>query len=147
MIKLAYDATNQRADLVRNGGNIQTDAGLETAVLVRLFTDARAKPSDAYPGDQRGWWGSEFLDGDRELGSRLWIFIRGKITKTTLNDVAAAARDALLDLQDDKVVSRIEASCERMPGKLDVGVLTVKLYKPGETAPRFERKWEVQFGV
>ena len=46
MIKLAYDNTTQRGDLVYSGSNLDTDAGLETAVTISLFTDGRAREDD-----------------------------------------------------------------------------------------------------
>ena len=48
------------ADLSILGGDLATDDGLRTAVIISLFTDARARADDPLPeadADRRGWWG------------------------------------------------------------------------------------------
>lgn len=70
--------------------DLQGDDGLMTAVIISLFTDARAHDDDPLPdervgvsSDRRGWWGDCLPDAQGEqtlesIGSRLWLLWREK---------------------------------------------------------------------
>ena len=62
------------------------DEGLESAIRVSLFTDARAELADLQPGDteRRGWWGEQLDDDEDRFGSLLWLLERSKLTAETL---------------------------------------------------------------
>lgn len=150
MISLVYSNTDQRGDFVRTGGgNLDTDEGLETALTISLFTDARAKASDDVdPGiDPRGWWGAAFLDDVGQYGSRLWLLKRAKLTDATLLQAVGYAKECTAWLVKQRIASEIIASAERMTGKVDVGLLSLTVQRPRRSSPRVERKWEVQFGL
>lgn len=150
MIKLAYDNTLQRADLVRSdGANLETDEGFETAVTTSLFSDARAQESDGLDpeADPRGWWAAKYLTPEGEYGSRLWLVTRNKMTQANLLLAKQYAREALQWMIDARVAADVTVTIERMTGRNDVGVMTVSIQRPERSAPRFERAWEVQFGV
>ncbi len=71
------------ASIVLNDADddFETDAGLETAVIISLFTDRRAGENDELPAtetDRRGWWGNTLQDADDEIGSKLWLLCREK---------------------------------------------------------------------
>jgi len=90
---------------------------LETAVLISLFSDATATPSDVIPdgsGDPRGWWGDQ--GEDTPIGSRLWLYERAKRTSATLNAVRDAIKAALAWLVTDQVAGRVDIECEWQPG-------------------------------
>lgn len=77
------------ADVVIAGGDLQPDNGLATAVLISLFTDARAPQLSELPQGEkslRGWWGNISQD---EIGSLLWLIQREK----TLPEVALRAQE------------------------------------------------------
>lgn len=64
-IALAWDNALFAADLAIEGGRLVTDDGLRTAILISLFTDARANDDDPLPepgADRRGWWGDASQD-------------------------------------------------------------------------------------
>lgn len=150
MIKLAYDNLTQRGDFLRSTGiNLDTDEGLETAITISYFTDARAKPSDGVSTeqDQRGWWGAAYLEErpDLELGSRLWLLKRMKLTDASLRLAGAFAKESLLWLMPN-VASEIVAIPERIVGVYNAAVITTQVQRPRKSAPRFEGKWKVQFG-
>lgn len=147
MIALRYAAVLQRADLVRAGRNLETDAGLESVVTASLFTDARARPEDELHAavDQRGWWGSAYLTPRRELGSRLWTLFRRGITASTPQRAATFARDALQWLLDDGVAADLASRAERW--RHDGVLLTVDIQRPRKVASRWSRTWEVHLGV
>ncbi len=150
MIKLEYSNDDQRCDLVRTGeANLDTDEGLETAMTISLFTDARAQEADDVDieQDRRGWWAETFLDQPGPLGSRLWLLHRSKLTRENLILAGTYARESLLWMIEARVASDVLVTSEKMSGRNDVAILTVKIQRPRKTAPRFESKWEVQFAV
>ena len=151
MIKLAYDNLAQRCDFLQSSGvNLDTDEGLETAVTISYFTNARAKPSDgvSLEQDQQGWWGTIYLEErpDLELGSRLWLLKRMKLTDSSLRLAASFAKESLLWLMPN-VASEIFTVAERIPGVYNAAVITTQIQRPKKSAPRFEQKWQVQFGI
>ena len=71
------------ADLRVSGRDLLADDSLYTAVVISLFTDARARAEDELPPeldgeDRRGYWG-DGLEGE-SVGSRLWLLAREKDT-------------------------------------------------------------------
>lgn len=88
---------------------------LPRAVIISLFTWARAKPADTLPGTERcGWWGDSFapVPGDR-IGSRLWLLARTTITAHTVVRAKEYAQEALAWLVADGVASQIIVEAER----------------------------------
>lgn len=143
MIRLAYDNLRQRADLVRDG-NFLTDGGIETAVVISLFTDRRAEPTDVPVGEhRRGWWADALAQepGDLE-GSRLWLLPR---SRQPLADAVAFAEEALRWMVEDGVAAAVKA----VSSWVGVGILKleVAIRKPGEVAFRWRAAWEVPIGV
>lgn len=77
------------ADISVQGGDLAPDNGLASAVLISLFTDARANSEvELPPGESklRGWWGDL---SERKTGSLLWLIMREK----TVPEVAARAKE------------------------------------------------------
>jgi len=147
-IKMVWDSANLRGDLDRDGANIQTDDGLDTAVLISLFTNARAEASDVKAGSSLGgWWGDDygFTDGDRE-GSRLWaLFQTGKIDERLRKKAYALIDEALAWMIQDGIVDRIEKEIDEIsPGMIAV---RIGLFRPGDLAPSWVRAWEVSYGI
>lgn len=152
MILLQYDNVRQLADFVRNGGNLLTDEGLETAVTISLFTNARAEDSDGLDPkqDQGGWWGSKYLDDNaRPLGSRLWLLRRQPMTESGLLLSNQYAQEALQWMIDAGVAATVSAQTTLsnfvpQPGG---ALLTIGITRPNTIAPRFSKAWAVQFAV
>ena len=145
MIALVYDNTTQLSDLVRDGGTLGTDEGLETAVLISLFTRRRALPDDVLPdplGNNRGgWWGDLYPDVEGDLiGSRLWLLSRSKTTQTVMNQAKIYAEEALQWMVEDGVATSVTVIVERHAA----GVLAfqVSILKPTEPAARWVRTWQ-----
>lgn len=95
---------------------LETDEGLETAVIISLFTDRRADPDDVLPdnsGDRRGWWGDTYpeIEGDR-IGSRLWLLHREKQRNVVLVRAREYARESLQWLIEDGVAHSVEVIAE-----------------------------------
>lgn len=148
MIKLEYNNDEQLSDLRRTDSlNLETDGGLQTAVTISLFSDARAADDDKLEAgvDARGWWGHSFLTGSRQLGSRLWLIQRSKASADTLNKAKSWAEEALQWLVDERVAETVTAKVEKL--KADVLLLTIDIQRPSKTAPRWRGVWEVQLGL
>lgn len=133
------------ADLKLQNGDLLADEGLETAVLISLFSD-RYVPKEELPQgfeDVKGWWADAVSErpGDR-IGSRLWLLERGKITAETRNQMKDFAIEALAWLESDGVASKVEVSALLVQNtRID---LSIKVFKPeGENIP-FRFVWDGQ---
>lgn len=150
MIALEYDNLTQRCDFMRTDGfSLDTDEGLETAITVSFFTDARATEEDGLDPaqDPRGWWGAAYLNiQPGSLGSKLWMLRRMKLTNDTLLLASSWARESILWLLP-RTAQTIVCTTERMAGINNAGLITTQIQKPSKTAPRFEAKWKVQIGI
>lgn len=154
-LRIAFDPETLQADLVFADATLATADDLETAVMVALFTDARARDDDDVPGDpadRRGWWGDALpmtimgrdLTGDR-FGSRLWLLERAKQIPETLVLARQYAREALQVFIDVGIAASIEveASFPRAGWLL----LQPALVMPDGSRRRFgpwEANWQAQ---
>ena len=123
---------------------------LRTAVILLLFTDARAETYQLrfeHRGDRRGWPGDGFdvdtAKGEAPLGSLLWTFRRHELNDRTAMEVAAEAERALQPLlgQQAVVAIRTKAVADKGAGRI---VLTINLYgRDGRDlyAPQFDLLW------
>ena len=140
-VAVVFDNDTQEADLVRNGGSIQFDEGMESAVVLSLFTDARSQDGDD-PANEKGWWGDiEAEVEDDVIGSRLWLVGRFKTEQAAEDATEIFAQDALQWMIDDGVAQTVIATAFRN-GKSDLCV-RIEITRPGELAPSFVKAWEV----
>jgi phage gp46-like protein len=88
---------------------------LVRAVVISLFTWRRARADDPHEGEKRGWWGDglDELPTD-QIGSRLWLLARAKVTQQTVIRAREYAEEALQWLLEDRVATRITFTAERM---------------------------------
>lgn len=128
--------------------DLERDDGLETAVLLSLYTDRRAEESDVLPPgetDRRGWWGDgvPVLEGDR-YGSRLWLLSREKVSQTLLRRGEEYAREALAWLVEDRIAERVEVAAS-IPAPHAV-LFTITIYRPHRDPVEFKysRTWSAQ---
>lgn len=153
MIALVYDNDAQRADLDRGAAgdeNIQTDEGLNTAVLVSLFTRRLAanddELTDPLSEDRMGWWADPYADvTDDLIGSRLWLLRRSKTSQSTMNLAKTYIEEALQWLIDDGVAESITVEVERHAE----GVLAfrVEILKPTDPASRWVGVWNAHLDL
>lgn len=147
-IALEWSATAGACDLVVENNDLKSDDGLQTAILLSLFTDRRAEPGDVLPDgetDRRGWWADALpvVTGDK-FGSRLWLLSRSKRTPDVLSRAEQYAKEALQWLIDDKVAARILVGAEFLA---DQGwALVVTAYRPNGESVRFlfNRTWAAE---
>ena len=117
-LALIWDQENIRGDLTVLYGDLATDDGLRTAVIISLLTDRLADADAVIPdgtNDRRGWWGDLPLDtaDDRPapdfIGSQLWLLAREKQLPEVARRAEHYAREALQWMLDDDVATRIDA--------------------------------------
>lgn len=139
------------ADLTMIDHDLASDTGMETAVLLSLFTDRRAEDDDTPPtgdeSDRRGWWADQFAvtEGDR-FGSRLWLLDRSKRVDEVRRRAEEFAREALAWMLDDHVAERIDLETELTTQELR---FRVTVHRPGRepVSLRFAHVWtEVEEG-
>jgi phage gp46-like protein len=110
MIALAWNNALGAADLALNAtGALASDDALQTAVVLSLFLDARARPDDGAEGHRRGWVGDAFTPEDR-VGSRLWLLKREKHTEETRRRAEDYANEALAWLVDAGLATSVSVT-------------------------------------
>jgi len=149
-IALRRDALTGAIDLALQDGGLATDDGLMTAILISLFTDARARADDVLPeagADRRGWWGDAFGEDGDGIGSRLWLLEREKVTEATALKARDIVTEALGWLVRDGVVRELDVQTMlvRPTGTNGSGALAiaVTLSRPdGPARQRFDFVWD-----
>jgi phage gp46-like protein len=135
------------ADISIDGATIERDQGMETAVLVSVFSDARAADSDPLPdqGDEpRGWWGGDLVG--LPLGSKLWLLSRSKLTSQTVEQARQYVADALNWMITDGMVDQVTVSAARSAGDVNRVDFTVKILRTKglQISFRFFYNWKQQ---
>lgn len=132
------------ADLALDGAGLATDDGLETAVILSLFTDRRADPDDDLPSpgaDPRGWWGDLVpLAPDYQLGSRLWLLSREKQTALVLERARFYAAEALAWLVSSGAASAVQVVATNPA--TGVLALHIAIDAPQGGAKTYTYQWE-----
>lgn len=134
-------------DVVVVGGDIDRDDGLQTAVILSLFTDRRCTPDDlpAEETDLRGWWGDVVpaVAGD-QTGSLLWLLRREKQLASVVSKARDYAQQALQWMIDDKVASKVVVEAEIVrQGWLGIGV-TITRPRGAQVSFRYDYAWQAQ---
>ena len=144
-IRIIFIDLDHGADLALEQFALAADDGLETAVILSLFSDARALDADTLPHgqtDRRGWWADAYpvAVGDR-FGSRLWLLRASKQLQQSLNEARQYAEQALAWLVGDGAASKVEV--ETFIPRDEVLGMIVRIYRPdGLVTPiRFESLW------
>lgn len=129
MTDLEFRLDENGSDLQLEAGDLKTEGGLVTAVLVSLWSDARARDDDQIPDnskDPRGYWGE--VAGD-EFGSRLWLYDREKATDATANNLREAATAALGWLIAEDIAASVTVSTSQ--GRRHEILLDVEIVRSG----------------
>jgi len=127
------------------GASLEEDDGLESAVAISLFSDARAAAGDPLPDppiSRRGWWGDAFAEvpGDK-IGSRLWLLSREKQIDKVLGPAEVYARESLAWLVADGIARSVKVAAE-ISGEGVLG-LAVEIARADQPVARyrFEGFW------
>lgn len=143
-VALFWNADTFSADMAIEAGDLATDAGLQGALLVSLFTDARARADDVLPyggADRRGWWGDVAASeaGD-QTGSRLWLLAREKRTPRVIAQSREMAVEAVSWLVRDGIAADLDVIAEAFGA--DGLAFAVIITRPGgPTRQRFDFVW------
>ena len=98
------------------GAELET---IEHAVIISLFTDARASDQDVIPDgtqERRGWW------ADPAFGSKLWLLKRAALTSDTVQSAKRYAAEALAWMVDEGLASELSVDAERTDEGIDLTV-------------------------
>lgn len=135
MIDLKLKANSSfQFDIEMSDSDIASEAALETAVIISLFTDKRVD-------GERGFFGDS-LEND-SWGSKIWTLQREKLTDQTKKKLEDYAKESLQWLIDDKIAKKITVESEIVkPARIN---LLVKIYKGDSVSDhRFDNIWGEQ---
>lgn len=139
-VALEFSTQGREADLVLSGADLKPELSLNTALLISLFTNARADVDARLPAedsDRRGWWGDTFaqVPGD-QIGSRLWLLRREKLTEQLRSKAEREVERSLLWLVQDGIAAGIEVSSEiQKPDRL---ALLIIVERPDASRVEFD---------
>ena len=144
-LALEWDPVNGVADLVMLDGDIASDRGLVTAMLLSLVLDRRAESDDVPPSgdarDRRGWWADQFAEVPEDrIGSRLWLLARSKLTRDTAQRAEEYVHEALAWMLEDRVATEIGVQVELGPKAM---LIAITPQRPGRdpVTYRFAHTW------
>lgn len=112
---LSFDGSFKEYDCRVINGELAMGSDLESAVIISLFTWARAKPEEVPEGAPRYGWFGDKIDGDNadSMGSKLYLLKREKITEDTISQAKEYIQAALAWLIDDGIASEVNVDLER----------------------------------
>lgn len=119
---------------------------LATAVIISLFTDARASTDDRLPwgsSDRKGWLGSYYLrDGfesrAEEWGNKLWLLYISKNTESVLEMARFTVQESLQWLVRDGLASRVQVVAEWVDDVLAVRPI---IWQADDASPVYDVLW------
>jgi phage gp46-like protein len=139
-IQTVWTPLQGRGDWQVAGADLASGHDLATAVLISLFSDAKADPDDVIPDgshNPRGWWGDAFRG--QPLGSKLWLLDRAKQTEATRLAAEDHAATALQWLVDDGIAESVTVAASwDKPGFL---ALLVTITEPDGRKAVFNYQW------
>jgi phage gp46-like protein len=127
---------------ILNTGDFETDDGLETAIIISGFTDAKVTQTE-YPSEsQRGWWADEFVNDG--LGSKLWLCDRSKISNELFSNLKKYWMDCLQWMVDSSSVKTIDVEVVQSE-KYTVNI-NIEITKNDNSVFEYSVPWFVQIG-
>lgn len=145
MSDIGLSLVNNCFDIDLLNGDIKSDDGLETAVIISIFTDRRVTDDDLpdLEESKMGWWGDMFSDiANDQIGSRLWLLKREKTTTETLRRSEDYIREALNWMLEDGVATNIEVNSAYNEFKHLIA--TIDILRPNDDETRFQVLWDNQ---
>lgn len=128
---------------------LELEDTLQTAIILSLFSDARASADDRLPlneTNRRGWVGDEFMsDGfsDRpdNWGTLLWLLYIGKVTADVPAKAVFTCKEGLAWLVRDGIADRIEVTAQWVGDRADRLAIRPQIFKPGQITPVYDVLW------
>ena len=134
-------------EVVAGANDVTRDPGLQTAVMIAIFTDCRADLGDPLPFDadgRGGWFGEGVLE--EKFGSKLWLLRRSNLTNATLSRAKEYIEDALdRHIINERVAKSYEVEVTRENNRMRIRVQLVAL---DNLTPLYEYyiNWQSQVG-
>lgn len=124
---------------------LSEDDGLDTAVIISLFTDRQAEPGDVIPDgtdDKRGHWTDSFpiVEGDR-IGSRLWLLNREKQLLEVMLKAKGYCEEALAWMVTDGVARSVTVTVTNPRNGLLHALIEIAKPNGTNTQYQFENFW------
>lgn len=114
-IALEFNKTTKEYDASILDGDFKRCDDLESAVIISLFTWARASADEVSENAPRyGWFGDKVdPDSSDTIGSKLYLLKREKITAQSIMRAEEYIEQALAWMIEDSVASDVSATVER----------------------------------
>jgi len=125
-VELRPDSTGIYDVAIANG-DLVADVGLETSLIVSIFSDARADESQIpQPESRRGWIGDLVAPvPGYQYGSLLWLLEQARLTQETLAQTENNTRAALNWMIEDGLAQSVDAISSRQDGSLILDVTVI----------------------
>jgi len=144
-VDIAMNIVDNCIQLSLEDGDLKIEEGLETSVIISIFSDQRVTEEELPPGllNRRGWWGDLFpeTEGD-QIGSKVWVLNRSVNSLDTVANLETLARESLAWMLEDGVASAIEVEAsidENNPSQTN---LAVQITRPTGESDRFGVIWD-----
>lgn len=114
-IAIEYKSQIKEYDISILNGDLKECDDLDSAVIISLFTWARAEAGEVDENAPRFGWFGDKIDADNtdSTGSKLYLLKRKKITNQTIMDAREYIEQALQWMIEDGVATEINAEVER----------------------------------
>lgn len=102
---------------IDSDGDLEHSESIDTAILMSLFTDVRALPSEIEEASlRRGWFGN-FTNDDvtYQIGSKFWLRDQSRVTDETVNYLVDEAKKSLNWMLEDNIISNLEVTGFKIP--------------------------------
>lgn len=136
---------NNCFDLKISNGDLAPDDGLETAVMISVFTDKRVTEDELpqFERSKRGWWGDLLpVEPNDQIGSRLWTIQREKVLTNILRRSEELIKESLQWMLEDGVARSITVTSSYDENNILIAETTIE--RPNEDQTRFQINWEAQ---
>ena len=118
---------------------------LATAIIISLFTDARAGDDDSPYGstERRGWLGEHYLqagaaDPADGWGNKLWLFYISRCADSILDLAQFTAQESLQWLLRDGIASRVQVIAQWVG---DVLAVRPVIWQADDASPIYDVLW------
>jgi phage gp46-like protein len=142
-------ADPQIYDLARTSDQtLDSEEGLQTAITLSLFSNARALPDDVLvdPTDRKGWWGDTYADNPGDsFGSRLWQLQGQPISTELLTTMDQMIHEALQWMVDDRLISGVDVELSQV--RHGVIGATIGVLRPQNGTVQPLGTWEISLNV
>jgi phage gp46-like protein len=134
-VKIIRNSSTNEFDIEISEGDLLAEDGLETAILISIFTDQRVD-------GERGCW-IDAIDGDN-WGSKVWTLMREKLTEETRTKFNSYIKDSLKWLTEDRVAKSITVTSEIVPPESIYTLVEIIRPDGSATGFRFNTIWGEQ---